>query len=122
MIWFSLLVLTFLVGLFGWITDTVYPEMWAVGEQFGHPPERGRSHCLENDQGRDALRRVHVVDLLVRRRLRLDVEIDTEVHVGVTLLRGLFRFGLLHRSRRGVKREHRSLDRLRLWAVKWESH
>ena len=41
MIWFPLLVLTFLIGFFGWLTDTVYPDMWAVGEQFGHPPERG---------------------------------------------------------------------------------
>ena len=45
MLWLPLFVLTCMIALLGWITKTVYPEMWAVGEQFGLPPKRGEVFC-----------------------------------------------------------------------------
>ena len=47
MLWFYLFVTTCAVGYFGWIADTVYPEMWAVGE----PPTRGERFSQKMTKG-----------------------------------------------------------------------
>lgn len=51
-VWLTLFGLSCTVALFSWITETVYPEMWAVREQFGHSPEHVRGPLLEVDQVR----------------------------------------------------------------------
>jgi len=45
MLWFPLLVLTAVTMMFSWITETVYPEVWAVAEQFGKVPGRAEIFC-----------------------------------------------------------------------------
>jgi len=40
MAWLALLVATVCVGIARWVVHTVYPDVWAVAEQFGHTPTR----------------------------------------------------------------------------------
>jgi hypothetical protein len=55
MVWLPLLILPLAVMFFTWITDTVYPEMWRVGEQFGDGPERGEILCWKMTKGATCL-------------------------------------------------------------------
>jgi hypothetical protein len=60
-----LAIMAFVAHLLEWVADTVLPDMWEVGKQFGHPPTSGEQVLQKVAKRSSYLLRFTLVALVV---------------------------------------------------------